>query len=147
MSIPASAQKPVAADPDNAGLGIVLMMGAVAAIAVIDTCAKVLVQDMQPFMVVFARYTLALVYVIAVMWWTGALSLDTRHPWLQVLRGDDDRESQQRDRADGEPRPALGLLLIDGDDRRVRQGASVLCVTGGDPIPWFSVVIGRIRRK
>ncbi|MDX1718360.1 MAG: DMT family transporter [Anderseniella sp.] len=87
MPIPASAQKPVAADPDNAGLGIVLMMGAVAAFAVIDTCAKVLVQDMQPFMVVFARYTLALVYVLAVMWWTGALSLDTRHPWLQVLRG------------------------------------------------------------
>ncbi len=36
MPIPASAQKPVAADPDNAGLGIVLMMGAVAAFAVID---------------------------------------------------------------------------------------------------------------
>jgi hypothetical protein len=65
MPIPASAQKPVAADPDNAGLGILLMMGAVAAFAVIDTCAKVLVQDMQPFMVVFARYTLALIYVIA----------------------------------------------------------------------------------
>jgi hypothetical protein len=44
MPIPASAQKPVAAEPDNAGLGILLMMGAVAAFAVIDTCAKVLVR-------------------------------------------------------------------------------------------------------
>jgi drug/metabolite transporter (DMT)-like permease len=87
MPIPASAQKPASSEQDNAGLGILLMMGAVAAFAVIDTCAKVLVKDMQPFMVVFARYTLALIYVIAIMWWTGGLSLKTRHPWLQVLRG------------------------------------------------------------
>jgi drug/metabolite transporter (DMT)-like permease len=65
MPIPASAQKPASSEQDNAGLGILLMMGAVAAFAVIDTCAKVLVKDMQPFMVVFARYTLALIYVIA----------------------------------------------------------------------------------
>jgi drug/metabolite transporter (DMT)-like permease len=38
-------------------------------------------------LVVFARYALSLVYVAALMWWTGSFAIRSRHPWLQVLRG------------------------------------------------------------
>ena len=87
MPIPASSQKPPPGAPDNAPLGILMMMGAVACFAVIDTSAKYLVAYLPPFMVVFARYTLALVYVVALMWWSGSFSLKTQHPWLQLARG------------------------------------------------------------
>ena len=87
MPIPASARTPESANRQNPTLGIILMIGAVAAFAVIDTCAKVLVGHVPPLMVVFARYTLALIYIVALMWWTGSFSLSTKHPWLQLLRG------------------------------------------------------------
>jgi drug/metabolite transporter (DMT)-like permease len=87
MPIPASAQKPAPGAADNAPFGILMMIGAVACFAVIDTSAKYLVQFMPPFMVVFARYTLALIYIVVLMWWSGSFSLKTQHPWLQLARG------------------------------------------------------------
>ncbi len=87
MPIPASARTPARTDKQNPTLGIIMMIGAVAAFAVIDTSAKVLVAFMPPLMVVFARYTLALIYIVVLMWWTGSFSLKTQHPWLQLLRG------------------------------------------------------------
>lgn len=87
MPIPASSQKPPPGAADNAPVGILMMMGAVACFAVIDTSAKYLVVHLPPFMVVFARYTLALIYIVALMWYAGSFSLKTQYPWLQLARG------------------------------------------------------------
>ncbi len=85
MAIPGSAQSP---QTDNITTGIVLMIGAVATFTVIDACAKYLLASaVPPMMVVFARYSLSLLYVLGLMWWTGTLTFKSHHPKLQVLRG------------------------------------------------------------
>ena len=85
MAIPGSAQSP---QTENVTVGILLMVGAVATFTVIDACAKyLLAAAVPPLMVVFARYSLSLLYVLGLMWWTGALTFRSRHPRLQVLRG------------------------------------------------------------
>ena len=85
MAIPGSAQPP---QTDNVTTGIVLMVGAVATFTIIDACAKyLLAAAVPPMMVVFARYSLSLLYVLGLMWWTGTLTFKSHHPRLQVLRG------------------------------------------------------------
>lgn len=87
MAIPASAQAPQSVQQENPTAGIALMIATVAMFSVIDVCAKYLVGTMPPMFVVFARYGLSLIYVLALMWWTGGLSFRSNHPWLQFLRG------------------------------------------------------------
>ena len=85
MAIPGSAQSP---QTENVATGIGLMIAAVATFTVIDACAKFLLgSGVPPMMVVFARYSLSLVYVLALMWWTGMLTFTSHHPGLQVTRG------------------------------------------------------------
>lgn len=87
MAIPGSAQTPQTTSAENTTSGILLMVGAIATFTIIDACAKYLVGSVPPMMVVFARYGLSLLYVVGLMWWTGSLTVRSRHPWLQVLRG------------------------------------------------------------
>ena len=87
MAIPGSAQTPQTTSAENTTTGILLMVGAIATFTIIDACAKYLVGAVPPMMVVFARYGLSLLYVVGLMWWTGSLTVRSRHPWLQVLRG------------------------------------------------------------
>lgn len=87
MAIPGSAQTPQTTSAENTTTGILLMVGAIATFTIIDACAKYLVGSVPPMMVVFARYGLSLLYVVGLMWWTGSLTVRSRHPWLQVLRG------------------------------------------------------------
>lgn len=87
MAIPGSARSPRTDSSENTTTGILLMVGAIASFTVIDGCAKFLIGSVPPMMVVLARYSLSLVYVVGLMWWTGALTLRSDHRSLQILRG------------------------------------------------------------
>ena len=87
MAIPGSARSPQTDSAENTTTGILLMVGAIASFTVIDACAKFLIGYVPPMMVVFARYSLSLLYVVGLMWWTGALTVKSDHRSLQILRG------------------------------------------------------------
>jgi len=87
MAIPGSARSPQTDRAENTTTGILLMVGAIATFTVIDACAKFLIGSVPPMMVVFARYGLSLLYVVGLMWWTGALTAKSDHRSLQILRG------------------------------------------------------------
>lgn len=87
MAIPGSARSPQASSAENTTTGILLMLGAIATFTIIDACAKFLVGLVPAMMVVFARYGLSLLYVVGLMWWTGALTFRSDHRSLQILRG------------------------------------------------------------
>lgn len=87
MAIPGSARSPQTDGAENTTTGILLMVGAIATFTVIDACAKFLIGSVPPMMVVFARYGLSLLYVVGLMWWTGALTAKSDHRSLQILRG------------------------------------------------------------
>jgi len=87
MAIPGSARSPHTDSAENTTTGILLMVGAIATFTVIDACAKFLIGSVPPMMVVFARYGLSLLYVVGLMWWTGALTLKSDRLSLQILRG------------------------------------------------------------
>ncbi len=87
MAIPGSARSPHPHNAESTTTGILLMVGAIATFTIIDGCAKFLIGSVPPMMVVFARYGLSLLYVVGLMWWTGALTLKSDHRSLQILRG------------------------------------------------------------
>lgn len=87
MAIPGSARSPQASSAENTTTGILLMVGAIATFTIIDACAKFLIGSVPPMMVVLARYGLSLLYVVGLMWWTGALTLRSDYRSLQILRG------------------------------------------------------------
>ncbi len=87
MALPASLQSPKPSHAENVTAGILMMLATVFMFAVIDGCAKYLVGQLPPMLVVAARYGLSMIYVIGLMWWTGTLSFRSNHPWLQFLRG------------------------------------------------------------
>jgi drug/metabolite transporter (DMT)-like permease len=68
--------------------GIVLMIAAFAAFAVLDACAKYLTRSYGTVEIVFARYAISLAYVAGLLAWAGGIgSLRSRNLPLQVVRG------------------------------------------------------------
>lgn len=72
----------------HAGRGIALAILATLAYAVVDTISKYLVRDYPVAMVVWARYTVPAMLLMAVFLpRRGRRLFHTQHPWLQVTRG------------------------------------------------------------
>ncbi|MEL7467950.1 MAG: DMT family transporter [Pseudomonadota bacterium] len=74
---------------DRRGFAIALMMAAFACFTVLDSSAKMLVTEgMSPLMAAFARYTVHLVIVAAlILPQQGTASLHTSAPGLEIVRG------------------------------------------------------------
>lgn len=74
--------------PQNAGLGILLALGAGILFVSLDAGAKYLLQTLPVAEIVWARYTFhLLLMLIAVpkLGWRGVIA--TQKPWLQIVRG------------------------------------------------------------
>lgn len=68
--------------------GIVLMLLAMAFFTALDTCAKLVTRDLEPWVAVFFRYAVALVLSFGLLFWRkGTSGLTTHHPILQAIRG------------------------------------------------------------
>ncbi len=67
---------------------ILLVMGAMAAFTVLDSSAKFAAQGLPVLVGVFFRYLIGFILAALVVWRSDGVRLpQTRHPWLQVLRG------------------------------------------------------------
>ena len=68
--------------------GILLMLGSMAVFTALDSCAKLVMQTLDPSVAVFFRYFMALLFSLLVLWRAGGIGLlSTQHPVLQALRG------------------------------------------------------------
>jgi drug/metabolite transporter (DMT)-like permease len=67
---------------------VLLVMGAMAAFTVLDSSAKFAAQGLPVLVGVFFRYLIGFILAALFVWRSDGVRLpQTRHPWLQVLRG------------------------------------------------------------
>ena len=85
--MPVAIETGVAAERRDFLNAIVLMCVSVLCFSLLDTCAKLLVRELEPAQVVWARYFGHFVLAcIMVAPWRSRNLLRTRHPWLQMVR-------------------------------------------------------------
>ena len=84
--MPVAIETGVAAERRNFLNAIILMCVSVLCFSLLDTCAKLLVRNLEPAQVVWARYFghFALACIMVAPWRSRNL-LKTRHPWLQMV--------------------------------------------------------------
>lgn len=68
--------------------GILLMTASMVCFALLDASAKHVMEHLPSLVAVFFRYALALLFSCFILWRAGGIVLlNTRHPYLQVVRG------------------------------------------------------------